>query len=211
MEDKRKILGTLLGILGFIAVMAGLTYAMYTTSQTNSNTISGGHECVNINYKKGTDINVTELEQVDSYTETKASTIITFNQDNTNGDCGNSVGTIYINTKEATSGVINGITETITSGTQSTTLTHGVLRYTIERREGSSTTATVSKTYTGYVNKIGDTVVDVGKLNTSTTTYTVYLWLEKDATNTITESTISEAKYSGYIHAGARQSSTFEN
>ena len=209
MEDKRKILGTLLGILGFIAVMAGLTYALYTTNQTNSNTISGGHECVNINYEKGTDINVTELEQVDSYTETKASTIITFNQNNTKGDCGNSIGTIYINTQEASTGLIDGITETITSGTSTTTSTHGVLRYTIEKKVGSSTT--VAATYTGYVNKTGDTAVDVGKLNTSTTTYTVYLWLEKDSTNTITESTISEAKYSGYIHAGARQSSTYEN
>lgn len=209
MEDKRKIFGTLLGILGFIAVIAGLTYAMYTTSQTNSNTIAGAHECVNINYKKGTDINVTELEQVDSYTQTKASTVITFNQDNNNGDCGNSIGTIYINTQEATDGLINGITETITSGTQSTSLTHGILRYTIEERIGTSTT--VSQVFEGYVNKIGDTAVEVGRLNSTSTKYTVYLWLEKDKTNTITESTISEARYSGYIHAGARQSSTFEN
>ena len=208
MEDQRKILGTLLGILGFIAVMAGLTYAMYTVNITNSNTISGGHECVNINYSKTSDISVSELEQVDNYTDTTATTTVTFNQNNSSKDCGNSIGTIYIYTSSAGNGLISGITETITSGTQTTTLTHGVLRYTIEKRVGSS--STISETYTGYVTNIGDTAVEIGRLESTTTTYTVYLWLEKDATNTITESTISEVKYSGYIHAGARQSSTYD-
>lgn len=208
MEDQRKILGTLLGILGFIAVMAGLTYAMYTVNITNSNTISGGHECVNINYSKTSDISVSELEQVDNYTDTTATTTVTFNQNNSSKDCGNSIGTIYIYTSSAGNGLISGITETITSGTQTTTLTHGVLRYTIEKRVGSS--STISETYTGYVTNIGDTAVEIGRLESTSTTYTVYLWLEKDATNTITESTISEVKYSGYIHAGARQSSTYD-
>ena len=208
MEEKRKILGTLLGILGFIAVMAGLTYAMYTTSQTNSNTIIGGHECVNINYSKTSNISVKELKQVDNYTETEATTKVTFYQNNSSKNCGNSVGTIYIYTTSADNGLISGITETITSGTNTTTLNHGVLRYTIEKRIGSSTT--IAETYTGYINKTGDTAVEIGKLESSSTTYTVYLWLEKDATNTITESTISEANYSGYIHAGARQSSTYD-
>ena len=208
MEDQRKILGTLLGILGFIAVMAGLTYAMYTVNITNSNTISGGHECVNINYSKTSDISVSELEQVDNYTDTTATTTVTFNQNNSSKDCGNSIGTIYIYTSSAGNGLISGITETITSGTQTTTLTHGVLRYTIEKRVGSS--STISETYTGYVTNIGNTAVEIGRLESTSTTYTVYLWLEKDATNTITESTISEVKYSGYIHAGARQSSTYD-
>lgn len=209
MEDQRKILGTLLGILGFIAVMAGLTYAMYTVNITNSNTISGGHECININYSKTSDISVNELEQVDNYTETKATTKVTFYQNNSSKDCGNSVGTIYIYTSSAGNGLTSGITETITSGTSTTTFNHGVLRYTIEKRIGSSTT--ISETYTGYVtNANGDTAVEVGRLESSSTTYTVYLWLEKDSTNTITESTISEVKYSGYIHAGARQSSTYD-
>ncbi len=208
MEDQRKILGTLLGILGFIAVMAGLTYAMYTVNITNSNTISGGHECVNINYSKTSDISVSELEQVDNYTDTTATTTVTFNQNNSSKDCGNSIGTIYIYTSSVGNGLISGITETITSGTQTTTLTHGVLRYTIEKRVGSS--STISETYTGYVTNIGDTAVEIGRLESTSTTYTVYLWLEKDATNTITESTISEVKYSGYIHAGARQSSTYD-
>ncbi len=209
MEDQRKILGTLLGILGFIAVMAGLTYAMYTVNITNSNTISGGHECININYSKTSDISVNELEQVDNYTDTKAITTVTFNQNNSSKDCGNSLGTIYIYTNSAGTGLLSGITETITSGTSSTTLNHGVLRYTIEKKIGSSTT--ISETYTGYVtNANGDTAVEVGRLESTSTTYTVYLWLEKDATNTITESTISEAQYSGYIHASARQSSTYD-
>lgn len=196
MEDKRKIIGTLIGILGFIAVMAGLTYAMYTIDDSNANVIKGGHECINISYAKGNDINATELNFVDVYTESAATTTITFYEDET---CGNYNGTIYIYTNESSSSsLLTGLT---TSG-----VSHGVLRYTIEKKVGSNG---VSETYTGYITSKGDTEIEVGLLENSQTTYTVYLWLEKDTTGTIDNGTISEVTYSGYIHASARQTSTY--
>lgn len=196
MEDKRKIIGTLIGILGFIAAMAGLTYAMYTANITNSNVITGGHNCININYTNGNNIDANELNFVGNYTDSGAKTSITFYQD---ASCGNNVGTIYINTaEESSNSLITGLT---TSG-----VNHGVLKYTIEKKVGTSA---VSETYTGYITNKGDTAIDIGKLEDISTTYTIYLWLENDPSGTITNSTISEATYSGYIHASARQTSTY--
>ena len=33
-----------------VAAMAGLSYAMYTMSASNNNIVTGGHNCININY-----------------------------------------------------------------------------------------------------------------------------------------------------------------
>lgn len=200
MEDKRKIIGTLLGILGFIAAMAGLTYAMYVTDITNTNVITGGRSdacenTIDIVYNKGTDINESEVPLVNSYTETSTSTTITFHQ-NPNLDCGKSIGQIHIHTNSSTS---NNLINT--------------LKYTIEKIEG--TTSTVTETYTGYITKKGsscgeaDTTIDIGLLEEATTTYKVYLWIDANESANIAE-TVAEAAYTGYIHATANQESTFK-
>lgn len=197
MEDKRKILGTLIGILGFVAVIAGLTYAMYTYSAKNTNTITGGHNCVTINYTKGNDVSANELNFVDNYNESPVYTTVTFSQDSS---CGNSTGTIYVYTNETTN-VSKLMTGLGTTGSE-----HGVLKYTIVKKVGSNSE---EKWREGYITTVGDTAIDIGSLENSSTTYTVYLWLEKDATGVVDNSTISEIKYSGYIHAYARQTSTY--
>ena len=195
MEEKRKIIGTLIGILGFIVAIAGLTYAMYTTS-VSSNTITGGHECITINYTKGEDVAASELNFVSNYTESPAQTEIVFYQD---ASCGNNLGTLYIYTNQNSSdSLITGLT---TDGQ-----THGVLKYTVTKQIGSQSATEIA---TGYITNKGDTAIEVGKLENTSTTYKVYLWLEIDETGTITNSTISEAQYSGYIHASARQTSTY--
>lgn len=199
MEDKRKIIGTLIGILGFVAAMAGLTYAMYTANVTNSNVITGGHNCININYTNGNNIDAHELNFVDNYTESGAKTSITFYQD---ASCGNNEGTIYIYTNTTD----NDKTDSLITGLITDGESHGVLKYTVEKKVGTSA---VSETYTGYIANRGDTAIDIGKLENSSTTYTIFLWLENDPSGTITNSTISEATYSGYIHASARQTSTY--
>jgi len=191
MKDQRKIIGTLFGILAFIAIMSGLTYALYTFAEITDETATG-ETCFDISYNKGDDVNVSELDFVDNYTESAIKTIVTFHQKNCTAK---NNGTIHINTSSVSSSLVSGI-----SG-------HGVLKYTIEKRVGTSTN--VSQTYTGYITGVGTTNVDIGLLENQTATYTVYLWLEKDPTNTITNETISEATYAGTISAEAKQTSTF--
>jgi len=192
MRDLRKILGTLIGIIGFIAAMAGLTYAMYTffDSATFGNSDAPLKTCINISYEKGENVSANELDFQTTHIDSPIQTKLTFYQ-NADDECGTNIGTIYINTSTSTS---------------SSLLSSGALKYTIEKQIGTNA---VSETYTGYVTQTGDTEVNIGKLEEQETTYTVYLWLEKDPTGTVTNATISEAQYSGYIHTSARQGSTF--
>ena len=194
MKDIGKIIGAIIGILGFIAVIAGLSYALYAFSLNNNNTVNGSHDCIDIQYAKGTDVDEHDLNFVDSYLNSTAKTTITFND---SGNCKpTSVGTISIYTNPSTS---NALLTGITTDGQS----HGVLKYTIVKNSSPQ------DVYTGYITSTGDTNIDVGALKSSTTTYDVYLWLENDTTGTITNETISEATYSGYVHASARQTTTF--
>ena len=193
MNDLRKIIGTVIGILLFVALIAGLTYALYTVTLNNAS-VTGGHQCITINYSKGTDISVNELEFVTSYTETPAYTTVTFYND---GSCGaNSVGTISIYTNSNTSSVL-------TNGVVVNSVTYYPLKYTVINN--STQTA-----YTGYIQNTGDTDIDVGVLSDSSNTYTVYLFIEKDSGGIITDEAVSEAIYSGYVHASARQESTIK-
>lgn len=195
MRDLRKIIGTLIGIMGFIAAMAGLTYALQTFSASgifgNTNNVLRG-SCVSINYQKGNDVTASELDFHSSHTESPIQTTITFYQ-NPSEECGNNIGTIHINTSSTTS---------------SSLLSSGVLKYTIEKKIGTNS---VSETYTGTITQTGDTTIEVGKLENENTTYKVYIWLENPQNGSVTNETISEAQYSGYIHASARQGSTFES
>lgn len=181
MRDIRKIMGTLIGILGFIAAMAGLTYAMYVDTETNSNVVSGGHDCEEIvSYTKGADIAITSanaLKEVTNYTESSAQTELTFY-----ATCGTSIGTIYINTGTNTS----------------SHLLENMLRYTIIKNTSPT------ETYTGYITNTGDTAIEVGKLETTETTYTVHIWIEYNGESD------PDSTFSGYIHASARQTSSFD-
>ena len=195
MRDMRKILGTIIGILAFIAVMAGLSYAIYAFLISNNSVVKGSHDCVDIQYIKGTDVNESEVDFVDSYTQTPVRTSIVFNE---TGNCvAKSTGTISIYTNPATS-------STLISGITSDGIEHGVLKYAIVNQNNNS------EIYEGYITNTGDTNIDVGLLNRTQTTYNVYLWLEADSTNTVTNETISQANYAGYIQATARQSSKYK-
>ena len=100
MKDMRKIMGTLIGILGFIVAIAGLTYAMYQAN-TRKDNIIGGHDCQEIiSYTKGTDVLESSgvgLKEVNDYTEGSVHTEITLY-----ATCGTSEGTIYIHTNDNT-------------------------------------------------------------------------------------------------------------
>ena len=184
MEEKRKIFGLIIGIIGFIAVIAGLTYAYISINTTNNSTVDASLSCVDIVYSKGTDVEVSDVNFVSGYTYSDVNTTVTFYKSNT---CNSNVeGTISIYTNATTS---------------STLLSSGVLKYTIVKNTNPE------EVFTGYINSTGDTDVNIGLLESTETTYTVYLWLEENSSVTLED--ITEASYSGYVHASAKNTSTF--
>jgi len=195
MKDIRKIIGTIIGILGFIASLAGLTYAMQTFSATNNNTVTGGHACEPIvSYAKGQDItlnNDTGLKETTDYKTSNANTTLTFYAA---PDCGTSKGTIYIN--------INTIGSSYVSTSAASTNLFQKLRYTIVKN------TTTPQTYTGSITQSGQTAVDVGILERTATTYTVYIWVEELSGTSDTPD--PDITFTGYISASARQTSSFD-
>ena len=60
------VIGTIIGVLAFIALIAGLTYAWFTW--TSGNTILGGTtECFTINYVNGQNISERNHHDPDSF------------------------------------------------------------------------------------------------------------------------------------------------
>ena len=54
--EKRKIYGTIIGIMGFIALVIGVTYAWFTWNSTEPRVLSGTSGCFTIEYVNGTSI-----------------------------------------------------------------------------------------------------------------------------------------------------------
>ncbi len=57
METKIKTYGLIIGIILFIALLAGLSYAYYESYAENESTVSGTAGCFSVDYAKGNNIN----------------------------------------------------------------------------------------------------------------------------------------------------------
>jgi len=173
--DKEKYL-MLIPVIALILIAIGATYAFFQASASNSDTITGSGECYTVNYTKGNDISG-EIEPVADYTSGKSTDIIMYSDPN----CASMTGTLYITT----------------NNTSTMDFTDKALRYTVVVdgnvvSEGAVNGTTNQVIYSGFT------------LNTTSTTYTVYVWLDtslEDTTNT------SDESFSGFIHADAVVSS----
>jgi len=173
--DKEKYL-MLIPVITLILIAIGATYAFFQASASNSDTITGSGECYTVNYTKGNDISG-EIEPVADYTSGKSTDIIMYSDPN----CASMTGTLYITT----------------NNTSTMDFTDKALRYTVVVdgnvvSEGAVNGTTNQVIYSGFT------------LNTTSTTYTVYVWLDtslEDTTNT------SDESFSGFIHADAVVSS----
>ena len=151
--EKHKIIGTIVGVLAFIALVAGLTYAWL--AWTSGNTILGGTtECFTINYVNGQNISGQIIPSA-SYTGGKTTTVqIGIAPSCTIGG----TGTIKLTTESSTT--IN--------------LNDGAVKYAVyngsfEVASGNVTSGTIDL---ATVN-----------LTTSQVTYTVYVWLDGELTD----------------------------
>ncbi len=176
--NNKKVWGTILGVTAFIALVAGVTYAWFTW--TSSNTVIGGTTgCFNIKYDKGADISGQELRPTSSYTG-GASTIVKINIDSSCNITGTA--TLYLNTLSTTTVPLSA---------------SGALKYAVVHGGTKVADGTISaKSDLPILENIALT-----KAATATDAYTVYVWID----GTIADNTYAGKVYNGYIHAKANQ------
>lgn len=182
--DKKKLFGTIIGVILFIALIAGATFAWLTFQATvtngNYNTKTGNFL---INYTKGENVTDIPIISIDS-----ASDIVT-----------SEAKSVTVKAGKSNSSNPNGnLTIKLKTVTESTNLdlTSGVLKYAISI-EGAAPTSIQSVTSTA------DLILVSNYLITSTTQvdFTVYFWLDS---STVDSDDMGKT-YSGYIDAEAVQ------
>ena len=145
-----KLFGTLFGVIAFIALIVGITYAWFTW--TSGNTIIGGStECFTINYVNGQNING-EIIPSATYTGGKSTTV----QIGIDASCniGGSA-TIKLTTDSSSTNAIK--------------LTDGAVKYAVYKGTSEVASGNVS------ANTIDLATVDLTK---TLTTYTIYIWVD---------------------------------
>lgn len=182
--DKKKLIGTIIGVIFFVVLIAGATFAWLTFNATvtngNYNTKTGNFL---INYTKGeniTDVPITTVASASAVTTSDAQTVIV------------KAG------KNATTAPNGNLTIKLKTDTTNTSLdlTTGALKYAVS-------IAGVAPTEIKSVTTTDDlTLVDSYTLTSTTQVeFTVYFWLDS---STITSTDMGKT-YSGYIDASAIQ------
>lgn len=168
-----KLIGTILGVILFISLIAGFTYA-WTSWQSSNIKIEGTAECFDIDYGISQQIGSTStkgsLEMTSSYTEGLSAKVTLALK---SGCTTTGVGTLYLNTTSASSNILKG-----------------ALKYTVVN--GNNVTDGVINTS----EKI--TLLENININSSTpSTYTVYVWLD----GSVADNSYANLTYNGYISA----------
>lgn len=215
MENK-KIIGLIIGILLFGALIAGATFAWFTTNVRilNGNFVNAKTTNFIVNYTKGTAISavpILDTGSSDSLAEANFATgtsgaggkIVVKAKRNTNDADGNL--DIYLHTTESAD------TTTITTAQGGTYL----LRYAVCAGTAACTltgtaATTVTSATTGLIAKGSITttgaqkLVTVDGIATSDVTYNIYLWIDQEFFYTYTD-IFAGKSYSGYVYAEATQ------
>lgn len=152
--DKKKLIGSIIGVMAFIALVAGATYAWVTMNASVVNgTYTIGTMNFSVKYLKGSD--VTSVPALSTPTTSTARSLsVTANKTDAPGNL-----TIYLNTS-------------------STTLASGALNYAVCIGPCSKTDLTQA-TYKGTVSGTGKLpILSNTELTASATTYYIYFWLD---------------------------------
>ena len=174
--DKKKLIGTIIGVVAFAALIAGATYAWLTQNATIINgTYNVGTMNFSVTYVKGTDVTNVPAQSAPTTSNTRSLNV------KANKVSGSAPGnlTIYLNTS-------------------STTLAAGALNYAVCVGTCSSTDLTTAANK-GTVSGTGKlAILSNTPLTASATTYNVYLWLDPSKVS-------GGETYSGFISAEAKQ------
>ena len=185
--DKKKLIGTIIGVAMFAALIAGATFAFLTFTATVTNsTITGTAMNFLVDYTKGTEI--TGLPQV--ITGTPANTAH-----------------LVVKAKKHTNSVDGYLTVKLSTTSSNTLTTGGIVNWAICKGACSNnfTAAKATGTLTAGGSTSNPNVItlwtDNELITTAGTDYYVYFWLDASK---IKNSHINQA-YSGFIHASAVQ------
>ncbi len=184
--DKKKLIGTIIGVVAFIALVAGATYAWSTAAlNVTGNAYNGGTMNFMVNYIKGTNITAMPPTLANS-AGTSSTSSLTVKAGRTSSSAPGKM-TIYLNT----------------TSTSNTLLTNGVLTYGYCITATSTTTCS-SFAGTGTVTTTGRTaIITDTTIETTDKNYNIYFWLD-GAKN---QGQYKTQTYAGYIEAVATQTS----
>ena len=180
---KAKLIGSIIGVFLFIALIAGFTYA-WIAWQSNNINIAGRSDCFDIDYgisqQIGSASAKASLSMTSDYTEGLSANVTL----SLKTECANIPGTatLYLNTTNVGT----------TSGTSSGIL-NGALKYTVV-----SGTSVLANGVIDSNNKI-PLVDNIDVSSTTPTTYTVYVWLDGE----VADNSYANLNYIGYISAEA--------
>lgn len=187
---KSKIIGAIIGILIFIFMITGITYAWFTW-RSNNIVISGSSKCFVIDYGVSQEIGSSDsfgtISIGDSH-RNGAYAEVNFDVDDNCPDT-KAIGTLYLNTN--------------TTGTDENILT-GALKYTVVKKT-DTTSRIVSEGYVTSANTI--TILDNIELSIESKDYTYQVWVWIDSS--LADNNYIGTQYSGYISAEAEQVEEF--
>lgn len=196
--DKKKLIGTIIGVTLFALLIAGATYAWLTFSLavTNGNYVAGTKNFV-INYVGGTAIDAIPTVDAPTAANTK-SLVVSASRPTTSAN-----GIFYLKlTSESNNLITTGgaISYAVCKGTKSGETVNA-------NCTGSLTAGSTNVLATGSVTKTGEIeLYNTGSegIPTETTYYMVFFWLDPSKiTNDMLNT--GQSSYSGYIHASAEQ------
>ena len=188
--DKKKLIGTIIGVIMFAALIAGATFAWltFTANVYNATYVSNTMNFL-VDYTKGTAI-------VD----------IPIVKEGVPGVGGENDGSSYLIVKaKKHSGSPDGyVTIQLTTSSSTTLTTGGIINWAICK--GACTTNFTAAKATGTITEKGtiDLWTDDTVLQTSDVSYYVYFWIDASKL----ENSHLNQTYQGYIHAYAEQKET---
>ena len=184
--DKKKLVGTIVGVVFFVALIAGATFAWLTfTINVTNNTISSGSMNFSVSYSNGNGA-ITDVPILATATPNNATSgshvVITANK--VSGSAPGKL-TLYLNT---TTTPINDLIQ------------DGAINYAV--CVGTCTEFTGSNVKTGTITSLAKTpLLENTPLQSTETQYHVYFWLD----GAIIDDTHIDQTYAGYISAEATQ------
>ena len=186
--DKKKLIGTIIGVVAFAALIAGATYAWltYNATITNGNYLLGSMN-FSVAYEKGTAVNAVPILTNPTATQvTSGGGHLAVTASKASGSAPGDL-TILLNTNSATAALISS----------------GALKYAACVGTCSEDNLTEEDTYGTVTSTSPIEIIESTPLTASPTTYNIYLWLDSAlVTNQLIE---ANASYSGYISASALQ------
>lgn len=186
--NQKKLIGTIIGVLFFAALIAGATFAWFTF----------GINVTNGNYNAAT--GKFSIDYVGGGEITSAPTVTTGTPANATVK--------QITAKLSTASIKGKITIKLTSTSTNLLTTSGAINYAVCKSTSTTSTCTTdfsNAVATGSITASGEKVLyaDPEDLTTTIRYYFVYFWI--DGSKVTAEMIGDTNKYSGYIHASGEQ------